>query len=159
MSILIAALVAAAPTPADLGPAWAEFSRAPALRLTRTKVEVGTLGFDRSRNQLDFWLRRAVTSGAKQQQEVTWADTRTCPSARPLLASMREIPVPKFAPIGSPNASPITLDGISYSLRTYSDEGVLTAQTNVNTHLASWIESALSKLERCWGSHIPERTR
>ncbi len=159
MTILIAALLAASPIPSQLGPSWAEFSRAPAARLTRIKVEVGTLGLDRDRQQLDFWLRRTVTSGVQEREEATWADTRNCPAARPLLASMRDIPVPRFAPVGSSEGPPITLDGVSYKLRTYSDHGMLTAETNVGTPVAAWIEGALSALETCWTNGVPERTR
>ena len=157
MTLLIAALLAAAPIPSELGPGWAEFSRSPSPSLTTTKVEVGTLGLDRERQQLDFWLRRTVTSGAEQREEVSWADTRSCAAARPLLASMREIPVPRFAPIGSSDGPPMTLDGTLYALRTYSDHGVLTAETNVNTPVAEWVEAALGALEGCWGGRVPER--
>jgi len=159
MTIILFALVAAAPIPSALGPAWAEFSRAPACCLTRTKVEVGTLGFDRDRHQLDFWLRRTVISGVKEKEVIGWADTRTCAAARPLLAGIRDIPVPKFAPIGTSSRSSVYIDGISFALRTYSDEGTLTAETNVNTPLASWIDSALKTLDSCWGDRVPERTR
>src|SRR5687767_9869634 len=159
MTVLLAALLAAAPIPSELGPAWAEFSRAPALRLTRTKVEVGTLGMDEERRQLHFWLRRTVTTGTAQEEEVTWTDTRSCAAARPLLASMRDIPVPQFAPIGSSEGPPIVLDGVGYRLRTYSDHGMLTAETNVDTPVAAWIERALAELENCWGGRVPDRTR
>ena len=155
---MIATLLAAAPILSELGPSWAEFSRNPALRLTKTRVEVGTLGYDDARRHLDFWLRRTVTSGPEQQEATTWADTRTCPSSRALLASMRDIPVPKFAPIGSSDGPPMTLDGIGYALRTYSDEGTLKAETNVGTPLATWIEGALGSLEGCWSSQTPSRT-
>jgi hypothetical protein len=158
MTILIATLLAAAPLSSAMGPAWAEFSRAPSRRATRTTVEVGTLGHDRNRQQLDFWLRRTVAAGPQQQEEVTWADTRTCAAARPLLASMRDIPVPRFAPIGSSEGPPMMLDGVQYALRTYSDHGMLTAQTNVNTPLATWVEGALAALDGCWTSRVPERT-
>ena len=55
---------------------------------------------------------------------------------------MRGIPVPRFAPIGSSKGPPIVLDGVSYSLRTYSDDGTLTEETNVGTPLAAWIDGA-----------------
>jgi hypothetical protein len=159
VTILLFALLASAPIPAELGPAWAEFSRVPSTRMMKTQIDVGTLGYDRGRKQLDFWLRRRVTSGTKQQEEVTWADTRTCPAARRLLASMRDIPVPKFAPVGSSKGPPVILDGVGYSLRTYSDQGMLTDGTNVGTPLAVWIDSALKTLRPCWTARIPERTR
>src|SRR5437764_4826526 len=117
MFILVAAFIAAAPIPVELGPAWAQFSRALARRLIKTDVEVGTLGYDSARKRPDFWLRRTVVRGVEHKTEVTWADTRTCAPARPLLASMRNIPVPKFAPIGTSKGPPVILDGIGYSLR------------------------------------------
>jgi len=159
VTIILFGLLAAVPIPPALGPAWAEFSRAPACCLTGTKVEVGTLGFDRDQKRLDFWLRRTVTRGIKKNVVISWADTRTCAAARPLLASIRDIPVPKFAPVGTSNRSSVYIDGISFALRTYSDEGTLTAETNVDTPLASWIDSALKKLDSCWSDKLPERTR
>jgi hypothetical protein len=159
MHILAAALLIASPVPPELGPAWAEFSRGDWGHGTHTEVEVGTLGFDKSRARLDFWLRRTVGGGVGRQEEVTWTETRTCGSARPLLASMRHIPVPKFAPIGSSKGPPIIVDGMSYALRTYSDDGMLSENTNLGTPLAAWIDGALATLEKCWSSRVPERTR
>ena len=158
MTTLLLLLAAGANLPGALGEPWAVFSRAPALRPDATKVEVGTLGYDRARKQLDFWLRRTIT-GLGGTQRVTWTSTRACPAARPVLASMRNIPVPKFAPIGSSAGPPLVLDGVGYVLSTYSDEGKLTAATNVNTPLALWIEAALKRLDSCWSAVVPERTR
>jgi hypothetical protein len=158
MTLPLLLFLAAVPVPAGYGTPWAEFSRAPALRLIKTRVEVGTLGYDRNRKQLDFWLRRTIVRGGAQHEEVSWTDTRTCPAASSTLASMRNIPVPKFAPIGSSEGPPIVLDGIGYSLRTYSDQGELTAKTNVGTPLASWIELALKTLEPCWRRSAPARS-
>lgn len=157
MMILLVVLLSSASVSSDLGIAWAEFSLAPALQLTKTRVEVGTLGYDGNRQHLDFWLRRTVISGSRQQEAITWTTTRTCGSARTLIASMRDIPVPKFAPVGSSEGPPMALDGTSYSLRTYSDDGMLAAQTNVGTPLASWIETALKVLEPCWDTRVPKR--
>lgn len=158
MPALVAAFVVFAPLPVELGPAWAQFSRAPAGRLIRTEVEIGTLGYDSTRKRPDFWLRRTVVRGVEHKEEVTWADTRTCAAARPLVASMRQIPVPKFAPIGSSDGPPVIIDGIAYSLRTYSDEGTLTAETNLGTPLATWVEGALKVLDSCWAKATPHRT-
>jgi hypothetical protein len=71
---------------------------------------------------------------------------------------MRNIPVPKFAPIGSSGGAPVIIDGIAYSLRSYSDEGTLTAETNLGTPLATWIEEALKVLDSCWTKATPHRT-
>jgi hypothetical protein len=159
MSLLVAAWLAGAPIPVELGPAWAVFSRAEPGHLREMKVEVGTLGHDRSRDRLDFWLRRTVVTGIDHRAQQTWADTRTCARARPLLASMRDIPVPKFAPVGSSKGPPVVLDGNAYSLRTYSDQGTLTAETNIGTPLADWIDRALMDLDSCWTNLSPQRIR
>ncbi|HEX5183782.1 MAG TPA: hypothetical protein VFW19_11605 [Allosphingosinicella sp.] len=159
MMMVLFFTVPVATIPAELGRPWAEFSREPAGHLITIKVEVGTLGYDHTHKQLDFWLRRSVVKGFQKHAQVTWADTRTCIAARPVLASMRNITVPKFAPVGSSPGSQIVLDGVSYSLSTYSDEGKLTAETNVNTPVAAWIELALKDLDSCWTSVVPERTR
>src|SRR4051794_1811299 len=158
MYVLVAASAALSQVPVELGFAWAQFSRAPAARLIRTEVEVGTLGYDSTRKRPDFWLRRTVVRGVEHKEEITWADSRTCAAARPVIASMREIPVPKFAPIGSSDGPPVILDGIAYSLRTYSDEGTLAAETNLGTPLAAWVEGALKALDSCWTKVQPRRT-
>ncbi|GAA3894562.1 hypothetical protein GCM10022276_12130 [Sphingomonas limnosediminicola] len=158
MPLLLAVFVVMAPIPFELGPAWADFSRAPARHLIRTRVEVGTLGYDQGRKRLDFWLRRPVVSG-EHDEEIAWADTRTCAAARTLLASMRDIPVPKFAPISTSEGPPVIVDGISYRLRTYSDQGTLTAETNLGTPLAAWVNRALATLNSCWVRTAPQRNR
>lgn len=158
MSALVAVFVSLAPIPVELGPAWASFTRAPANRLMRTEVDVGTLGFDSARNRPNFWLRRTIVRGVQHKEEVTWTDTESCAPARPLIASMRDIPVPKLAPVGSSKGPPIVLDGIAYSLRTDSDQGKLTMDTNIGTPLAGWIENALKVLDSCWTPATPQRT-
>jgi hypothetical protein len=154
--MLWVALAAVSPVPTELGPAWADISRAEYAHHITTNVKIGTLGYDRTQNRLDFWARRVVTT--LRGETVSWADTRTCATLRPALASMRAIPVPKFAPIGSPGGPPVILDGIGYSLRSYSDEGTLTAETNLGTPLAAWIDQTLGVLEGCWHSTLPKRT-
>lgn len=146
-----------APLPLELRPSWAEFSRANMAHHVTTEVEVVTLGYDRQRGRLDFWLRRTI-AGLNGQQ-VSWADTRTCSTARTAIASMQDIPTPKFAPIGSSKGPPVILDGIGYSLHSYSDEGTLTADTNEGTPLATWIEATLRSLDSCWTSSVPQRTK
>lgn len=154
-----AALLAAAPVPPELGSGWATFSRDDWGRQTKTRVEVGTIGFDRGARRLDFWLRRSMTRGVGHQEEVSWADTRTCAPARAVLASIRDIPVPRFAPVGTSKGPPLVTDGVAYALSTYSDDGGLSENTNLGTPLAAWIDGALATLDRCWSSRVPERTR
>lgn len=155
MPLLLLSIVAAT-APINLGPAWATISRRPALERVKTNVEIGTLGVDRERGQLDFWLRRTVTKSGKD--DISWADSRTCAAVRPAIARMRDLPVPKFAPPGFSEGPPLVLDGVAYSLRTYSDEGELTAVTNVETPLAQWVEESFKALNSCWTSTVPKRT-
>lgn len=157
MTPVVLWLAALANPSVELGPAWAEFSRSPALKREKTTVEIGTLGFDRARGELRFWLRRTVSRHGKEQ--VMWADSGTCPALRAALAAMRDLPVSRFAPPGFSRGRSIIMDGIGYSLRSYSDEGSLTMNTNVGTPLASWVDNTLQALSPCWTATIPKRVR
>lgn len=121
-----------------------------------TRVEIGTRGYDRDRGRLDFWMRRTVTT--RDVPVVTWADSRSCPAVWDVLVLMRELPVPRFAPIGVSAGPPMHLDGTIYTLRTYSEEGEIAVETNDGTPLAAWVEASLDSLEPCWGSAVPRRT-
>ena len=148
--------LAAAALPASLGPAWAEFSSDPQLFSVETRVEIGTRGYDSERRQLDFWMRRTVTT--RDVPVVTWAESRSCPAVWDVLARMRDLPVPRFAPMGVTRGPQLPMDGTIFALRTYSDGGEIVVQTNEGTPLAEWVEASLAILEPCWGSTIPQRT-
>ena len=154
---MLLVLAAASAVPVELGFAWAEFSRAEMLRHVTTRVEVGTLGYDRARDRPDFWVRRTVTT--LRGEQVSWIDARNCPAVRPALASMRSLPVPRFAPVGSSKGPPMYLDGNGYFLRSYSDDGMLTEETSLGTPLASWVEATLKALGPCWASTVPRRLK
>jgi hypothetical protein len=155
MSLLLLLAAAASPIPSHLTTPWLEFSREPANASARTEIELGTIGFDPRRKQLELWARRTVRD--RSGEHVAWADSRTCPEMRAILARLRNVPVPRFAPLGVSAGPQLTVDGIGYSIRTYSDEGFLEAETNIGTPLAGWIEQSLDRLEGCWGSGVPPR--
>ena len=159
MAAMIALLIAAAapPLPSELAHAWAEFSRKPALQRIQSTVEIGTLGLDRRRNQLDFWLRRVRV--VRGRETIGWTDSRTCPAVRPAIAALRQLPVPPVAPPGLSTGGDIILDGIGYSLRAPTDSGEITIRSNIGTPLADWIEATSKALEPCWRSTVPRRNR
>jgi hypothetical protein len=154
MTLLLLPLAALASTPEELGPSWAEFSREPSMQHETTKVEIGTLGREQG-GRLAFWLRRTVTTD--QGVNVGWASSRTCPAVYPALVALRALPVPRFAPPGLSAGPPIVMDGISYSIRAWSDEGQIEAETNVGTSLAGWVEGTLASLRPCWTARLPQR--
>ena len=152
---IIASMTFASPAPFE---AWAEFSKNPALHQGFESVQVGTLGSDRGR--LHYWLRRTVKDGDKET--ITWSDSLSCATVRPVLAAMRNLPAPRPAPYGFDQRGDITLDGVGYMLRTPARFGPhtadLTIRSNVNTPLAQWIETSLTALAPCWSSKVPGRT-
>jgi hypothetical protein len=101
-------------------------------------------------------MRRTVTT--RGVPVVAWAESRSCPAVWDVLARMRDLPVPRFAPMGVSGGPQLHMDGTIFTLRTYSDEGEIAVQSNEGTPLAEWIEASLEILEPCWGSAIPQRT-
>ena len=95
MTALFFSAIASAALPIELGPAWAEFSSDASNFSIETRIEIGTRGYDDDRGQLDFWLRRTVTT--RDVPVVSWTDSRTCPAVCDILASLRNLPVPRFA--------------------------------------------------------------
>lgn len=154
--LFLTALAAAAALPVELGPAWAEFTSDPQLMSIDTRVEIGTRGYDNDRRQQHFWVRRTVT--IEGVSKVTWTDSRSCPAVWEVLAEMRDLPVPRYVPVGISDGPPIYLDGTLYTLRTYSDEGEIAVETNEGTPLAAWVNASLDVLEECWGPTVPQRT-
>ena len=155
--ILALLLAANSPLPPQLGPAWGEFSRSPALQRTRTTVEIGTLGSDRRGGPLQYWLRRTVVE--RWVETVSWTDTRRCAAVRPALRAMAELAPPRFAPPGMGPAGPIVMDGVGYRLRAPSQYGGIAIDSNVGTPLAQWVDSTLGALRSCWTTKVPERAR
>ena len=160
--MLLAFAAAQAAIPTELGPAWAEFSRQPALERIKETVEIGTLGRERSTGKLRYWLRYTRTGNGVEQ--VRWADSATCTAVRQVLEDMREIETPQLNPPGVvPNQRiSITVDGVGYLLRapaTFGDRtGNLTMSSNIGTPLADWVEASVKRLENCWTEVQPKRS-
>jgi hypothetical protein len=148
--------------PSEMGPAWGEFARRPALRQISDKVEIGTLGvLDRSTGTLRYWMR--LTRVDKGQETVRWADSKSCAAVQGVLEGMAALPVPTLAPPGIGEKEPvkIMMDGVGYSLRTRSTydgwPGSTTISSNVNTPLAAWVDKSLLDLADCWSATQPRR--
>lgn len=159
--MFLALAAAQAAIPFELGPAWGEISRRPALRRVSDKVEIGTVGRDPRTKKLRYWLRHTRTEGGSQR--VRWANSANCPAVQTMLESVQELAVPKPAPPGLSEITSITLDGIGYSLRIpatfggrYAD---MTVTSNIGTPLAYWVDDSLKRLEVCWTDQQPTRVR
>jgi hypothetical protein len=139
----------------DLGPAWAEFSRNAGLRDFLERVEVGTLSHGRGESH--YWLRRTVREAGRET--VTWADSRTCPAVRAVLAGMGDINM-HAAPHGSTEGGAIVLHGVAYTLRAPARSGPqygeITVRANVDTPLTRWGAASFSSLRSCWTDAPPE---
>jgi hypothetical protein len=162
MMLFVAAFAAAA-SPAIQSPPWAEFSASPALKRETVRVEVGTLGYDRERKQLEYWMRRSF-KGPKDEN-VTWTDSVRCPAVREVVRAMHDVAAPRPAPPGidEPSNIVVTADGTGYQLRAPGRYGDLMARvemsSNVGTPLARWVDSSLGALDRCWSDAVPVELR
>ena len=146
------ALLAASPAPFH---GWGRFSRDPALAHTSETVEVATDGKDGGMLQYRLRLTRARPS---REPEVLWADSRTCEAVRPILASLTELPLPRFAPPLADGDLVLTMDGIGYSLHMpVSGYDAVDLASNTGTPLAAWVDGALAKLAPCWSAVEPRR--
>lgn len=139
-------LAAAAPLPN----AWAWFERAGALSHIVERVYIATAGADPATHRLEYRVRllRIDLRGRTQRR----IESRTCPAIRPMLASLRDLPMPKPAPygVGEDNRD-IVVDGTAYLLHvpsTFSNGG-LTITSNVGSPLAGWVDGALKTLAAC----------
>ena len=155
MIAILATALALQSAPADPGGHWGSFSRSPALRLMSTTIDVGTLGFDRKKGRLEYWLRRTVVQ--RGRTTIEWANSQTCPSVRPVLGKMQRLPVPPLGVPGYSGEGNIVLDGIGYSLKAPSLYGTISFDSNVGTPLAEWVEASLKALETCWTGRMPQR--
>src|SRR3954471_529756 len=88
LSIFAAAF---APTAADQMRPWLTFTREPALERSVTTVEVG--GLQNTARATIYLLRRTVRR--REITHVSWADTRTCPSAMWVVRAAIEVPPPR----------------------------------------------------------------
>ena len=154
ISVLISALALSAAAN-DPGGQWATLSKSPALRRTRTTVDIGTLGYNQTKQQLEYWLRRTVSQGGAEQ--VAWTESQSCAAVRPVIKALQGVAVPRLQIPGYSNESEIVLDGVGYSLKAPSTNGTISFDTNVGSSLAKWIEESLTALEPCWTTNMPVR--
>lgn len=144
---------------ADIEPlqgAWAEFSRAGSLNHVKERVEVATA--PRSAGQEFRYTLRFTRQTIDSDPTVLWADSATCPAARSVLSSMRDLEMPTPTPYGTGEGlRTITMDGTLFSLTAPSSDnmGTLTLRSNVGSPLAAWIASAFERLEPCWTETAP----
>jgi hypothetical protein len=156
MLLLLAA--SAAVIPADLGPAWMEFSKKPALKHEMTTVQIGTLGGGKNGAPLRYWLRKQETSSLDGTTKVQWAESNSCKPVEQILVKMKAMPSPGFHAYGSEPAGAITLDGVLYRLKApTSTGGSVEVTSNAETQLSGWVEESLVSLNGCWTDTAPRR--
>ncbi|GAA4765052.1 hypothetical protein [Novosphingobium ginsenosidimutans] len=151
--LILYALLSAAPTSASLGPAWATFSRDPQLRAFEETVEIGTLGLNRETGQLEYWMRRTVTTA--HTTKTSWADSRTCAEVRPAVEGMENIRIPSIHSPSSNGKQTVTLDGTIYRLAVPSTDGRIEFDGNIGSSVGGWIDASLLSLEKCWSEQPP----
>lgn len=129
-------------------PGWAQFSRSSLLIPSEIRITVGTLGYDRERRKLDYWLRR------NDAGQIYWTDSRTCPQARDILSGMRFIErEPQAGAIAFfPESARYTLDTPGSAGR-----GSTHMTSGPDTSLAKWVDTAIDALTGCWSSTPPSR--
>jgi hypothetical protein len=157
--MLLFLMASATSLPAELGPAWAEISKNPALLHHRTVVEVGTLGYDRERKQLVYWLRKQEVT-LDGTVKTAWAESSSCEATKPMLVELSQMQTPTISPPGVAQPTSLMLDGIQYRLRAPSSfGGQIEISSNVETPLANWVEASLVKLTGCWTDKVPTRVK
>jgi hypothetical protein len=167
--MLILLSIAASTIPAELGPAWTEFSKAPSFTRHRTVVEVGTLGLDRESGQLVYWLRKQEFP-LDGDVTVAWTDSKSCSAVKPVVLELSKVQPPAFAPPGVVDGQHAGadsllktipgLDGTRYVLKGPSDfGGSIEIRSNTGTTLADWVEKSIAALQGCWTASVPKRAR
>src|SRR5215208_6488084 len=96
---------------------WITFTRAPALERSVTTVEVGPL-FNTQRER-SYLFRRTVQR--RGNTDISWTDTRTCPTAMWVVEEAINVPPPRVQVPGVKDATAgneitLTADGVGYSL-------------------------------------------
>jgi hypothetical protein len=129
---------------------WAEFSRAGALSHTRETIAVRTARGEPP-NRVEYQL--IYTREHLGTSETFSTSSVTCPAARKVILSMRELTMPRPAPYGAGGDSgSIVLDGTTYVLSapTNYPAGRMTISSNIGSPLARWVNHAFRALEPCW---------
>lgn len=154
MHMVIALLLAAS---TNLGDPLLTFGRAPSFEPREVKVEVGVL---RAGSRSDFWLKRTVIQ--KKAKAVWWTDTVRCPTARSVLAEVRNLAMPRVSvPRLGNDELIITGDGVVYRLVASAEYPGKSAydfemRSNSDTPLARWVDNSLRSLEPCWTAKVPK---
>jgi hypothetical protein len=147
---LAAALAVQAPPP---GPEFMTFSAAPARRPVSTEVRVGILRGAQRPEDRHYWFR-AVKRDAFGPERRLSTDTRACPAARSVFATLGEMEMPSLSPRPD-DPIVVTADGTSYRMTApaywpHGLGGTVTLQSNTDTGLARWVAAMLGALEPCW---------
>jgi hypothetical protein len=157
--MLLFLMAATTSLPAELGPAWAEISKKPALLDHSTVVEVGTLGFDKESRQLVYWLRKQEIA-PNGTVKTSWAASSSCEVTKPMLVELSQMQTPAVSPPGVAQPTSLMLDGIQYRLRAPSSfGGQIEISSNLETPLAVWVAASLVKLAGCWTDKVPTRVK
>ena len=162
--ILSSSAVLASPSPADSsgrgfhqGQPWAHFSRFPFSSRLRESVDIGS-GKQNESSGFRYILRLTSQRGGNRPV-MQWADSLTCPSIGPMIASMTKLAMPAPAPYGVPGVNQdIVLDGTNYEFSSPSsyESGNLTITSNSDSPLARWVDDALKRLAPCWSVSPPK---
>jgi hypothetical protein len=142
---LILALVAPAPDAA-----WAEFSRDGTVIQVDERIEIRLATTD-TPTRTEYELVYTLEEPRRQAKFIT--TSVNCPAVRPVIASMRELKMPRLAPYGIQGENRGSMqDGTYYKLSapTEDSEGRITLTATEGSPLAAWIDQAFSALQSCW---------
>jgi hypothetical protein len=148
MILIIAAILVQGSLPGQ----WAQFGHGNAEVSSVDTVDIGT-GDRRGTYQYRYKMRLTKRDHAGKVLEVKWADSVTCPAVRIVVESMRNISIPKLAPMGVPGVqTAIISDGTWYFMTAPSSDimGSLTINSYNGSSLANWTQVSLKKLLPCW---------
>jgi hypothetical protein len=145
MISLILALAASAPDGT-----WAEFSRDGTVVQVNERIEIRLATTD-TPNRTEYELVYTLEEPRRQAKFI--ATSVTCPAVRPVIASMRQLNMPRLAPYGIEGENRGSMqDGTYYKLSapTEDSEGRITLTATEGSPLAAWIDHAFTSLRSCW---------
>lgn len=149
MLSLLAAAALVTPAP----PRCRNLSFSRSLALARTSQAVCV---ERQRD-LNVWSLRRTEKARDGSEKATYTNTSACPAILPVLQAVEALELPKPDLLGfGREVEFITMDGAGYMLTSSGLYGGavsdLTIESNVDTPLAKWIDTALVTLQPCWRS-------
>ena len=116
--------------------------------------------------RMRHWIVRRAVGGLAGQTGLVWADSRTCPEVRGILAAMENMAPPRPHAIGlhgEPERIVVVGHGILVTFRSRQaqagSEGALLDMEltgNVNTPHAIWWAKSVEALQNCWTEARPE---